>query len=99
MFLRDHTILGITPFEYPDADLLVAICRAGAFGILDLGRDPVAARAAVDAVVSQMPSIPFGVRVPQEHDWERRDLPAAAEVVILSSSEHLSRWRPRRVLV
>jgi len=99
MFLRDHTILGITPFEYPDADLLVAICRAGAFGILDLGRDPVAARAAVDAVVRQMPSIPFGVRVPQEHDWEPRDLPAAAEVVILSSSEHLSRWRPRRVLV
>jgi hypothetical protein len=56
-------ILGLTPFEHPDSALCIALCRAGALGLLDLGRDPRASRNALAAVAAQVPG-EFGVRIP-----------------------------------
>ncbi|MFN7972737.1 MAG: hypothetical protein U0166_10370 [Acidobacteriota bacterium] len=56
-------ILGLTPFETPDARLVLALCDAGACGILDLGRDPARAAAALRDVAARRK--PFGVRVPE----------------------------------
>ena len=36
-------ILGLTPFGRADSDMVIALCRAGALGVLDLGRDPAVA--------------------------------------------------------
>ena len=44
---RDDQILALTPFERPDASLAAAACRAGARGVLDLGRDRERALAAL----------------------------------------------------
>ncbi|MDQ1393655.1 MAG: hypothetical protein QOF30_2632, partial [Acidimicrobiaceae bacterium] len=41
---RRDLILGITPFEEPNAQLAVAIERAGGIGILGFGHDGPAAR-------------------------------------------------------
>lgn len=95
----NHTILGITSFEYPDADLVAAICRAGAFGVLDMGDDVAAARSALTAAAQLLPDTPFGVRVPRGVVFDPCDLPSGVEVVVLSSADGLARWRPRRVLV
>ncbi|MGH4004608.1 MAG: hypothetical protein ACRDSO_10935, partial [Pseudonocardiaceae bacterium] len=56
-------VLGITPFEEPNAALTVALARAGAVGVLDLGRDAGRARAALADVCQWWPGS-FGVRVP-----------------------------------
>ena len=57
------TLLGLTPFEEPDARLAIAFARGGGVAILDLGRD-VAAAAAVLAVSTGKMSHGFGIRIP-----------------------------------
>ena len=42
--LTRDLVLGITPFEEPNAELAVAIERAGGLGIVDLGHDGKLAR-------------------------------------------------------
>ena len=39
--------IGISPFENPDPAIVIALCKSGALGVLDLGRDPVAAQEAL----------------------------------------------------
>src|ERR1700749_4115732 len=56
-------VLGITPFHEPNADLVVAVERAGYLGVLDLGADSGAARAALDRGRQRRPGRPFGVRM------------------------------------
>ncbi len=41
-------VVVLSPFERPDPELVPAAARAGALGVLDLGRDPRAARRAID---------------------------------------------------
>src|SRR5712692_4794423 len=96
---RDPVIVCVTPFERADASLLVAACRAGALGVLDLGRDPKAAEAALDAATRLLPSTTLGIRVPEGIIVDPQKLPPAADLVVLSSAEGLSAWRPRRVFV
>ena len=58
-------IIGVTPGARPDGRLVVALCRAGALGVLDAGRDPVRARTEMDLVVaSPMPSTRSWWRTP-----------------------------------
>ena len=99
--LRNHAILGITPFERPDPELAVALVRARALAILDLGHDPRAARLALDSVSRHVPALRFGVRVPHDAGFDPRSLslPPNADVVVVQSTEHLDAWRPRRVIV
>jgi acyl transferase domain-containing protein/NAD(P)H-dependent flavin oxidoreductase YrpB (nitropropane dioxygenase family) len=76
----ESVVLGITPFEQPDTALVVALHRAGALGILDVGRDPARAREALAALARTLPR-GFGVRIPEYVDLP--NLPAAARVVVL----------------
>ena len=98
------SILALSPFGRPDDRIVAAATRAGAFGVLDLGRDPRAARTALAALVDQGVES-FGVRVPvvdAETPWPDA-LPAAARVVILEAHDAadasaVARWAGRAVL-
>ncbi|HET9257884.1 MAG TPA: beta-ketoacyl synthase N-terminal-like domain-containing protein, partial [Pseudonocardiaceae bacterium] len=78
-------VVGITPFEEPNAPLAVALARAGALGVLDLGRDGDRARAAL-ADVRRWWSGNFGVRVPAGCPVSLLDeLPEQVDVVVCGS--------------
>jgi len=94
-----HDVLGITPFERPDPALVVALCRAGALGVLDLGRDAGVARRALTALASLEASAEFGLRVTAEAEIAPGDCPPGARVIVLDAGADVARWRPRMVLV
>jgi acyl transferase domain-containing protein/NAD(P)H-dependent flavin oxidoreductase YrpB (nitropropane dioxygenase family)/NAD(P)-dependent dehydrogenase (short-subunit alcohol dehydrogenase family) len=81
-------VVGITPFEEPNAPLVVALARAGAVGVLDLGRDASWARAVLADVCRWWPG-GFGVRVPAECPLSPAELPEQVEVVVHGPG---SRW-------
>ncbi|MGH3901888.1 MAG: SDR family oxidoreductase [Pseudonocardiaceae bacterium] len=74
-------VVGITPFEEPNAVLTVALARAGAVGVLDLGRDAGRARAALADVCRWWPGR-FGVRVPAECPLSPSDLSEQVDAVV-----------------
>ncbi len=74
-------VVGITPFEEPNAALVVALARGGALGVLDLGRDPGSARAALAQVCRWWPG-GFGVRVPTGCPLLPTDLPVQVDTVV-----------------
>jgi acyl transferase domain-containing protein/NAD(P)H-dependent flavin oxidoreductase YrpB (nitropropane dioxygenase family)/NAD(P)-dependent dehydrogenase (short-subunit alcohol dehydrogenase family) len=74
-------VVGITPFEEPNAALAVALARAGAVGVLNLGRDAGRARAAL-AEVCRWWGGAFGVRVPPECALRPADLPEQVDIVV-----------------
>lgn len=74
-------VVGVTPFEEPNAALAVALARAGSLGVLNLGRDRNRARAAL-ADVCRWWSGTFGVRVPPGCPLTRNDLPEQVDVVV-----------------
>jgi len=57
-----NLVLGVSPFNVPDARLVSAVCRAGGVGILDLGVGDRHSREALDLLLSWAGG-PFGVRV------------------------------------
>ncbi len=73
--------MGITPFEEPNAALTVALARAGAVGVLDLGRDAGRARVTLADVCQWWPG-PFGVRVPAGCPLSPADLPEQVDAVV-----------------
>ncbi|MGH3694198.1 MAG: SDR family oxidoreductase [Pseudonocardiaceae bacterium] len=81
-------VVGITPFEEPNAPLVAALARAGAVGVLDLGRNPGQALAAL-ADVCRWWSGDFGVRVPAGCPLTPADLPKQVDMVIHGLG---SRW-------
>ena len=88
--LQEHElVVGITPFEEPNAPLAVALARAGAVGVLDLGRDASWARAALADVRRWWPG-GFGVRVPAQCPLSPAELPEQVTVVVHGPD---SRWR------
>jgi 3-oxoacyl-(acyl-carrier-protein) synthase/NAD(P)H-dependent flavin oxidoreductase YrpB (nitropropane dioxygenase family) len=93
----DSFFVGICPFERPDPRLVAALCRAGALGVLDLGRDASVAREALAELARAVRS--FGVRIPDGVEVDPATLPRGAEVVVLDASHEVGRFRPRRVLV
>ena len=74
-------VVGITPFEEPNAALAVALARAGAVGVLSLGRDAGRARAAL-ADVCRWWGGAFGVRVSPECALRPADLPEQVDMVV-----------------
>ncbi len=92
-------IIGVTPFERPDAALVVGVVRAGSLGVLDLGRDPVVAAAALAEVV-RWTDQPFGVRVPAASDLPVT-LVEGVDTVIVTTAADVAAWAAlgRRVLV
>ncbi|MBA2472094.1 MAG: type I polyketide synthase [Pseudonocardiales bacterium] len=82
MTMQDQElVVGITPFEEPNAALAVALARAGALGVLNLGRDAVRARAAL-ADVCRWWGGAFGVRVGAECSLLPTDLPEQVDMVV-----------------
>jgi acyl transferase domain-containing protein/NAD(P)H-dependent flavin oxidoreductase YrpB (nitropropane dioxygenase family)/NAD(P)-dependent dehydrogenase (short-subunit alcohol dehydrogenase family) len=80
--LRDRQlVVGITPFEEPNAPLVVALARSGAVGVLDLGRDTGRARAALADACRWWPGN-FGVRIPTGCPLSPADLPAQVDMVV-----------------
>ncbi|MFB7618038.1 SDR family oxidoreductase [Kitasatospora sp. NPDC056181] len=55
-------VIGITPFQEPDAGLAEAVCLAGALGVLDLGTGDRRAREELAALRERSPGR-FGIRV------------------------------------
>ena len=95
---NEALIIGICPFEYPDARLVVALCRAGALGVLDLGRGGPRSCDALRASAKETPC-GFGVRVRHDCAVDPRPLPAEVEYVVLPAGVATNDWEPRRVIV
>ena len=94
-------VLGITPFHRPDPRLAAALVRCGATGILDLGRETAAARAALEETVRLAPG-PFGVRLAAAHLLDPGELPAAVDTIVLPAGVALGPHRAageRRLIV
>ncbi|GAA4966674.1 hypothetical protein GCM10023205_34150 [Yinghuangia aomiensis] len=81
---RRDLVLAIGPFEEPNAAVAAAAHRAGAQGVVDLGRDAAAARAAL-AVLARRRDRAFGVRVPCGCPLVPAELPDGADVVVLAA--------------
>ena len=95
---NQELVVGITPFEEPNAALAVALARAGAVGVLNLGRDAGRARAAL-ADVCRWWEGAFGVRVPTECSLRPIDLPEQVDLVVLGPSSPWPFASGRRTLV
>ena len=93
-------ILAVSPFESPNARLAIAASRAGAVGIVDLGRDRPAALAALADTDRWCPD-GFGIRVPAGCPVNPGELPSRVGTVILVAGADTEPWRTesRRVLV
>jgi acyl transferase domain-containing protein/NAD(P)H-dependent flavin oxidoreductase YrpB (nitropropane dioxygenase family)/NADP-dependent 3-hydroxy acid dehydrogenase YdfG len=79
-------VVALTPFERPDPGLVAALSRAGALGVLDLGRDPSLARAALHEAARACPR-GFGVRVPDGAELDLGALPGAVRAVVLGAPD------------
>jgi acyl transferase domain-containing protein/NAD(P)H-dependent flavin oxidoreductase YrpB (nitropropane dioxygenase family) len=93
-------ILVLTPFEVPNPGIAAAAVRAGALGILDLGRDRPGALEAINLTV-RWAHAPFGVRVPPGCPVGPEDLPDQVDTVVLPAGLPIATWQNdrRRVLV
>ena len=91
-------LMGVTPFVLPNAQLVVALCRAGALGVLDVGNDVRVARACLDEICRKT-SAEFGLRIPAHSEFSPRFAPEQASTVVLPSSDALPRWRHKQVWV
>jgi acyl transferase domain-containing protein/NAD(P)H-dependent flavin oxidoreductase YrpB (nitropropane dioxygenase family)/NAD(P)-dependent dehydrogenase (short-subunit alcohol dehydrogenase family)/acyl carrier protein len=91
-------VVGITPFEEPNAALAVALARAGAVGVLNLGLDAGRARAAL-ADVCRWWDGAFGVRVPPECPLGPVDLPEQVDMVVHGPGSPWSIASGRRAVV
>ena len=82
MLARD-LVVGVSPFEEPNARLAVAVERAGGLGVLGLGRDAAGARRALADAVRWSRGRSFGVRVPAGCPLTPADLPPEVDTVLL----------------
>ncbi|USA00227.1 hypothetical protein NCG97_05290 [Streptomyces lydicamycinicus] len=72
--------MALSPFEEPGERIVLAAARAGALGLLDLGRDPGPARAAL----ARLGELSYGVRIPVGCPLTPADLPEAVDTVLLA---------------
>ena len=91
---RCPAIIGITPLQVPDARLAAALSRAGALGVLDLGRDQAAAERELGLL--RRAGVPFGVRRPQ---GSAVAVPDDASWVIVEASEDLGAFGDHSLIV
>ncbi|MFF4102059.1 SDR family NAD(P)-dependent oxidoreductase [Streptomyces sp. NPDC001903] len=83
-------VVALSPFEEPQPRIVIAAERAGSLGLLDLGRDPDAARAAFAELARRLgPGRRHGVRVPAGCPLGPEQLPAEVDTVLLADpAEH-----------
>ncbi|MFE3996602.1 SDR family NAD(P)-dependent oxidoreductase [Streptomyces goshikiensis] len=88
-------VVAVSPFEEPQPRIVTAAERAGALGLLDLGRDPAAARAAFAELARRLGAgRRYGVRVPWGCPLGPADLPPEVDTVLLA---HPAEHTPERV--
>jgi acyl transferase domain-containing protein/NAD(P)H-dependent flavin oxidoreductase YrpB (nitropropane dioxygenase family)/NAD(P)-dependent dehydrogenase (short-subunit alcohol dehydrogenase family) len=96
---------GVTPFGQPQSALVVALARAGAFGVLDVGLCANRAHAAIASCAAAIGTdASFGIRVGDTDVVGPADLPAEVSTVVVASGSalckaSLERWGGRRVIV
>ncbi|NUK00140.1 acyltransferase domain-containing protein, partial [Streptomyces lunaelactis] len=78
---RRDLVVVVSPFEEPRPRMIAAAERAGALGLLDLGRDHDRARTAMAALRGH-----YGVRVPAGCPLTPGELPAAVDTVLLTEA-------------
>ena len=78
--MNKHLLIGITPFEIPDAQLVLSLTKAACFPVLSLGHDRDKAQKALHTL-SAHSAIDYGVCFNSE-DCQDIDLPAAVSLVI-----------------
>ncbi|MFI6144807.1 SDR family NAD(P)-dependent oxidoreductase [Streptomyces sp. NPDC051109] len=83
-------VVALSPFEEPQPRIVIAAERAGSLGLLDLGRDPDAARAALAELARRLgPGRHYGVRVPVGCPLGPEQLPSEVDTVLLAdAAEH-----------
>jgi acyl transferase domain-containing protein/NAD(P)H-dependent flavin oxidoreductase YrpB (nitropropane dioxygenase family)/NADP-dependent 3-hydroxy acid dehydrogenase YdfG len=67
-------VTAVSPFGTPNADLVVAACRSGSFGVLDVGNDPSKAREALRRVAERTDQT-FGLRIGARSPLTVEELP------------------------
>lgn len=87
-------VVAVTPFEEPNPAVVTAAERAGSLGLLDLGRDPVAARRAFAELARRAAGgggaggggggFRYGVRVPPGCPTGPGELPPEVDTVLLA---------------
>lgn len=91
-------IVVISPFDQPDADVAMAAGRAGATGILDLGRNASAAKAALARIAGEAEES-LGIRVPPGVTWSAASLPRSVGTVVVDAGSDVAPWQGLRVVV
>ncbi|MGW7491700.1 SDR family NAD(P)-dependent oxidoreductase [Streptomyces sp. NPDC054786] len=86
-------VVALSPFEEPGERIVVAAERAGALGLLDLGRDADAARDAL----ARTGRLRHGVRVPVGCPLTPADLPDEVDTVLLADPRAYAATGPRAV--
>ncbi|MGW5849167.1 SDR family NAD(P)-dependent oxidoreductase [Streptomyces sp. NPDC055254] len=76
-------VVALSPFEEPHPRIVVAAERAGALGLLDLGRDACRAREGLAEAARSLQQ-PYGVRVPVGCPVWPDELPAEVDTVLLA---------------
>ncbi|WP_330479178.1 SDR family NAD(P)-dependent oxidoreductase [Streptomyces platensis] len=76
---RDR-VVALSPFEEPGERIVLAAARAGALGLLDLGRDAGAAREAL----ARLEGVSYGVRIPVGCPLTPAELPDEVDTVLLA---------------
>ncbi|MDP6929690.1 MAG: beta-ketoacyl synthase N-terminal-like domain-containing protein, partial [Planctomycetota bacterium] len=90
-------VLGMTPCEFPDARMAVALHRAGAVSVLDLGRERDLALRSLAEASEHMDS--FGVRLHSGGVITVNDLPESVDLVVLPPDLDPAAFRPREIFV
>ncbi|MFE0190120.1 SDR family NAD(P)-dependent oxidoreductase [Streptomyces sp. NPDC058989] len=82
-------VVALSPFEQPDERIVAAAERAGALGLLDLGRHAGPAHTALAGLARRLRR-PHGVRVPVGCPLPPGELPAAVDTVLLADPEEFT---------
>ncbi len=93
--MLDFRIIGISPFCNPDPNLVAALAKTDALGVLDLGTDAAAGAAGLDALLARNPRR-FGALV--RPGLQPADLPPEVLVILPGPPYRVHEWAPRRVL-
>jgi len=64
--MKNLTIIGLTPFEKPDVNLMPKLHQAGAFPVLSLGHDLASAQEALNQL-DQTAIFTYGIYFPNDN--------------------------------
>ncbi|MCC7040982.1 MAG: SDR family NAD(P)-dependent oxidoreductase [Burkholderiales bacterium] len=95
---KSFRVVVVTPFEQPNAGMAIAAARAGALGIVGLGRDARDNREALREIeASGVAGI--GVRISAHAAIGATPLPSNVDTVIVEAGVPVAAWAPRAVMV